>query len=150
MELLFFSRKVAEFFFCSHSTTGNGTEFANSKLQNFSKTKKNCNFSLQKNYYFVMFFLKKKRFFLPTKTICRIPYQVNSRHVVTAGHCVAVPLSDPSRSGLATTANASSVRVLLGEYSVRRSTEPLPEEEFRVSMVRLHPHYRGRAQVRYF
>ena len=104
-----------------------------------------------KNYDFLTcIFVKKKRFFLPTKTVCRIPYQVNSRHVVTAGHCVAVPLSDPSRSGLATTANASSVRVLLGEYSVRRSTEPLPEEEFRVTMVRLHPHYRGRAQVRYF
>ena len=59
---------------------------------------------------------------------------VDNQHVVTAGHCVH-------------SADARTVRVFLGEYSLRRRVEPLPRQEFGVEEIHMHPYYRFTPQA---
>eukprot|EP00096_Caligus_rogercresseyi_P010892 TRINITY_DN4102_c2_g2_i1.p1 TRINITY_DN4102_c2_g2~~TRINITY_DN4102_c2_g2_i1.p1 ORF type:complete len:359 (+),score=81.83 TRINITY_DN4102_c2_g2_i1:147-1223(+) len=54
--------------------------------------------------------------------------------VVTAGHCV-------------NSAEASSIRVYLGEYTLYQRVEPLPRMKYSVSSIELHPHYRFTPQA---
>jgi len=53
---------------------------------------------------------------------------VNRRHVVTAGHCVKNKV-------------LSSVVVTLGEYHLKSSREPLPDQTFRVIKAVVHPRF---------
>lgn len=53
---------------------------------------------------------------------------INSRNVVTAGHCVH-------------NAQAREIRVYLGEYELMKESEPLPRQEFRVRESFIHPYY---------
>jgi len=53
---------------------------------------------------------------------------VNRRHVVTAGHCVKNKV-------------LSSVIVTLGEYHLKSSREPLPDQTFRVIKALVHPRF---------
>jgi len=53
---------------------------------------------------------------------------VNRRHVVTAGHCVKNKV-------------LSSVTVTLGEYHLKSSREPLPDQSFRVIKAVVHPRF---------
>jgi len=53
---------------------------------------------------------------------------VNRRHVVTAGHCVKNKV-------------LSSVIVTLGEYHLKSSREPLPDQTFRVIKAVVHPRF---------
>ncbi len=54
---------------------------------------------------------------------------VNRRHVVTAGHCVKNKV-------------LSSVIVTLGEYHLKSSREPLPDQTFRVIKAVVHPRFK--------
>lgn len=54
---------------------------------------------------------------------------INSRNVVTAGHCIQ-------------RAPAHQIRVFLGEYTLYNSIEPLPRQEFGVEEIFKHPYYR--------
>ena len=53
---------------------------------------------------------------------------MNRRHVVTAGHCVKNKV-------------LSSVTVTLGEYHLKSSREPLPDQSFRVIKAVVHPRF---------
>ena len=59
---------------------------------------------------------------------------INKFHVITAGHCVhGTPPED--------------IRVALGEYALRKNTEPLAKQRFGVERVFRHPYYRFTPQV---
>jgi len=61
---------------------------------------------------------------------------IGRRHVVTAGHCVKIHLSD--------TINESPIRgvnVYLGEYSLYNTKEPLPRQRYSVDKIHVHPYY---------
>lgn len=61
---------------------------------------------------------------------------ISSRHVVTAGHCVARSQHSPS-----------SIKVTLGDYILNSDIESLPHEVFSVVEVLLHPNFRFTPQA---
>lgn len=61
---------------------------------------------------------------------------ISSRHVVTAGHCVARSQHSPA-----------SIKVTLGDYILNSDIESLPHEVFSVVEVLLHPNFRFTPQA---
>jgi len=61
---------------------------------------------------------------------------IGRRHVVTAGHCVKIHLSDSIDES-----PIRGVNVYLGEYSLYNSKEPLPRQRFSVDKIYVHPYY---------
>ena len=61
---------------------------------------------------------------------------IGRRHVVTAGHCVKIHLSDSIDES-----PIRGVNVYLGEYSLYNTKEPLPRQRFSVDKIYIHPYY---------
>ena len=61
---------------------------------------------------------------------------IGRRHVVTAGHCVMTHLAEYVNES-----PVRGVRVYLGEYSLYKTSEPLPRQRYSVDKIYVHPFY---------